>query len=296
MMIYRNIIAPVIRREISRLLRKYSYVHVDEFTKPYIIRKHIEGVDFLFSITDSHARLWYDLYSTDPTWLEMRFIRDNLVRQGDVIIECGSHHGCTTILLSDWVGPKGLVYAYEPGRINYATLQENIALNRITNVRPINAVVGPDDASVDFEEHLNESMGSKVTTHNVNEFHRVGTQRYEIEQVSLDRHSTEQIALIKIDTQGYVYQPLEGAKRIIQDQKPNLSIEIDSRAEIERYGNNFQKIFEIIAQDEYTFFAQFEAAEQPLQMELEEVLREWEKRNKFSKDIHLFAKNTRILR
>jgi hypothetical protein len=102
----------------DKYLRKRSYFHVEEYTRPYIIRKSVEGVDFLFEIRDSHAKLWYDLYCTDPVWIEMGFIRDNLVHPGAVVIECGSHHGCTTIMLSHWVGPGGVVYAFEPGRRN----------------------------------------------------------------------------------------------------------------------------------------------------------------------------------
>ena len=76
----------LLRKEIVSQLKKHSYVHVEEFTRPYIIQKNIEGVDFLFFIRDLHAKLWYDLYATDPVWIEMRFIRDNLVRSGDIVI------------------------------------------------------------------------------------------------------------------------------------------------------------------------------------------------------------------
>src|SRR5256885_6687668 len=55
----------------SDLIRKRSFVHTDEFTRPYIIEKKVVGEEFLFHITDQHARLYYDLYS-EPNWLEMR--------------------------------------------------------------------------------------------------------------------------------------------------------------------------------------------------------------------------------
>ncbi len=265
----------LLRQGIVRLLKKFSYVHIEEFTKPYIIQKHIEGVDFLFSIRDSHAKLWYDLYCTDPVWMEMRFIRDNLVCPGDVVIECGSHHGCTAILLANWIGPEGIIHAYEPGKSNYEILKENIVLNNILNINPINEAVGNDNSFVTFIEFANSSMGSKVECEGY-KYNKKQAVSYEIKQVSLDKYASMRPALIKIDTQGYVYQPLVGAKKLIEEQKPNLALEIDARVEINRYGNNFETIFEIINHHEYTFFIQFES-EEPEQIEFSKILIEWEK-------------------
>ncbi|MDX1372655.1 MAG: hypothetical protein R3321_09295, partial [Nitrososphaeraceae archaeon] len=64
------------RDKVAELLRKNSYIHIEEFTRPYIIKKQTEGVGFLFWIRDNNAKLWYDIYSTDPVWREMGFIRD----------------------------------------------------------------------------------------------------------------------------------------------------------------------------------------------------------------------------
>ena len=77
------------------------------------------------------------------------------------------------------------------------------------------------------------------------------------------------------------------------EQKPNLALEIDGKKAIERYGNNFEKIFKIIWQNEYTYFVQFEADEEPEQIEFSKILTEWEKRNSFNKDIHLYARNSK---
>ena len=281
----------IVRRIVADQLKKHSYIHIDEFTRPYIIQKNTEGVDFLFSIGDHHARLYYDLYCTDPVWIEMRFIRDNLVHPGDVVIECGSHHGCTTILLANWVGPEGSVYAYEPGRHNFEILKENMSLNNISNVHAINAAVGSGTSVVNFTEFENNSMGSKVvpneTGHNLKR-----AMTYEIDQVSLDTYKSVRPSLIKIDTQGYIYQPLLGLKRIIAEQKPNLALEIDGKKEIEQYGNNFEAIFEIIEQNEYSYFVQFEEDREPEQIEFSKILTEWDIRNNFNKEIHLYAKNS----
>lgn len=283
-------IRAVVRRAIAGLLSKCGYVRKEKYLRPYIIQKSTEGVDFLFHIKDQHARLWYDLYCTDPVWLEMRFIKDNLITPGGIAIECGSHHGATAIMLSHWVGPKGKVYAYEPGKVNFGVLVDNIKLNAIQNIFPIHAAVGAQDGFVGFDEYPDESMGSRVHTHGA----LVSSiQTYTVKQVSLDSHAPEKPTLIKIDTQGYVYQPLLGLKNIIRDQRPNLALEIDGIKAISKYGENFYKIFELIEHEDYEHFVAFNPREYPKQISLNSIVGQWKALNGLSGDIHLFAKNRR---
>ena len=269
-------------------MRRLGYVRRDAYERPYIIQKSTEGVDFLFHIRDQHSRLWYDLYSTDPVWLEMRFIRDQLLKPGDIAIECGSHHGATTILLAHWAGPRGKVYAYEPGRMNFGVLVDNLRLNAIRNVVPVQAAAGDRDGVVVFDEYPEASMASKV---HARDAARSSAQSREVRQVSLDAHAAERPALIKIDTQGYVYQPLLGAKNLIREQRPHLALEIDGIQAIREYGDNFHKIFELIEHADYDYFVAFSDAEVPGQIALGEVVSKWKSLNGLTGSIHLFARN-----
>ena len=82
-------------------------------------------------------------------------------------------------------------------------------------------------------------------------------------------------------------------EKLIAEQKPNLALEIDGKPVINQYGDHFEKIFEIIRQDDYTFFIQFQETEEPEQIEFSGIVREWEKRNALSSPIHLYVKNSR---
>jgi FkbM family methyltransferase len=276
------------RRALAACMGRLGYVRRDAYERPYIIQKSTEGVDFLFHIRDQHSRLWYDLYSTDPVWLEMRFIRDQLLKHGDIAIECGSHHGATTIPLSRWVGPSGKVYAYEPGGANYGVLLENLELNGIRNVVAVQAAVGDAEGVVEFEEFPGASMASRV---HAAAMPRASVPTARVRQASLEAHAAERPALIKIDTQGYVYQPLLGAKNLIRDQRPHLALEIDGIEAIREYGDNFHKIFELIEHADYDYFVAFSDAEYPARIALDEVLPRWKSLNDLSGSIHLFARN-----
>lgn len=267
---------------------KLGYVRRDDYERPYIIQKSTEGVDFLFHVRDQHSRLWYDLYCTDPVWLEMRFIRDHLLAPGDVAIECGSHHGATTILLASWVGEAGKVYAYEPGAANFRVLNENLTLNGIRNVVAVQAAVGDAEGEVAFEEYASASMASKV---HAAAMASVATRK--VRQVALDAHGAERPALIKLDTQGYVYQPLLGARNLIGEQRPHLALEIDGIETVREYGDNFHRIFELIDHPDYDYFVAFAESESPQPIPLHEVVARWKTMNGLSGNIHLFAKNRR---
>ena len=66
-----------------------------------------------------------------------------------------------------------------------------------------------------------------------------------VAQVALDVHEAEKPSLIKIDTQGYIYQPLLGLKSIIDTRRPKpCSRNLTQKAKLIVYGENFERIFE----------------------------------------------------
>jgi FkbM family methyltransferase len=59
---------------------------------------------------------------------------ERIVRDGDTVIDGGANIGFFTIYLAQLVGPKGKVYAIEPGQNNLWKLEENVRLNKLKNV------------------------------------------------------------------------------------------------------------------------------------------------------------------
>ncbi len=92
----KQFVKKAIPKRVLAILRKFKRYTKQKSFKPYIKKKNIEGLFFDFWIGDKYGRDWYDLQCTDPKWAEMKFIKDHLVSPGDVILEAGAHHGCTT--------------------------------------------------------------------------------------------------------------------------------------------------------------------------------------------------------
>src|SRR5215472_429807 len=60
-----------------------------------------------------------------------------IVRPGDTVIDGGANIGFFSIYLSMLVGPKGKVFAIEPGQNNLWKLEENIRLNKLKNIEVV---------------------------------------------------------------------------------------------------------------------------------------------------------------
>jgi hypothetical protein len=75
----------------------------------------------------------------------------NHVKPGMTVLDIGAHGGFYALLLSKLVGPTGQMIAFEPLPANYRFLEENIALNRVTNVQIRREAVGKRSGEMDFE-------------------------------------------------------------------------------------------------------------------------------------------------
>jgi FkbM family methyltransferase len=101
------------------------------------------------------------------------------------------------------VGPNGKVFAMEPHPGIFTTLQHNISINRAVNICAKNVAVGASTGTVRFSDDRNDS-GNHVTTE--------GPLTVPVE--TLDRLMADcasQIAMLKIDVEGYEKFVLDGA-------------------------------------------------------------------------------------
>jgi FkbM family methyltransferase len=233
--------------------------------KPYLKRKNVEGVVFDFWICDRAARNWYDLQCSDPVWIEMRFIRDHLIEQGDVVLECGGHHGCTAIVLSNWVGSAGRVVTFEPLPQNCDVIAKNIQQNGLRNVELERKAVGAEPGKISISDASNSSV-------------TLPGQGVEVELTCLDEYEHLNPTFLKIDVEGYEMQVLQGSKKILST-RPKLAIEIHP-AQLSQYGASVEDIFRLIDIENYRVWIQRDAGREP---------EEYDLRTPIEKRVHLFG-------
>lgn len=231
----------------------YPYRHGGRFFKPYVIQKDMEGVHFDFLIGDRTGRNWYDrVCINNPIWREMAFVRDTMIEKGDVIFECGGHHGCSAILLSNWVGPEGKIVTFEPVPSNFEILEMNVRLNRLGNVTPKMEAVGEKAGSITFDEASSGiSANGKGRTVSV---------------TCLDDYSYLQPTFLKIDVEGFELQVLQGAKAILATC-PKLEIEVHAEL-LQQYGAKVEDLFHLIDMGNYKAWVQWKDDQHPEEYEL----------------------------
>jgi FkbM family methyltransferase len=224
------------------LVRKIRFANWNKNFTPHYIKKDIYGVNFDFLIGDVVGKEWY----TRMTYLEeMTFMHENMVVPGDIILECGAHHGFTTILLANWAGEMGQVVAFEVSPSSVRILQENILHNGLqarVHVEP--KAVGPrNDGFLNFSD---ESAP----------FALVGQQvsAVRVPMVCLDSYKHLKPTLIKIDIEGYEIDALEGARQILES-RPKLAIEVHVDM-LPRYGHIADELFKYVNPQVYDLWLQ----------------------------------------
>jgi len=251
-------------KSVKEALRKALHLVPRRPFTPYLKKKTVEGVDFDFWIGDRDGRDWYDLHCTDPVWIELRFIRDHLVKAGDVILECGGHHGCTAIILSKWVGDGGRVVTFEPSPSNGDIIGRNIQQNKLTNVSLERKAVGAMTGTV----RMNEASNSSVL---------LSGPGADVELIHLDQYEYLNPTLLKIDVEGFELKVLEGAKKILSTH-PKMAIEIHAD-QLSYYGASVESLFKLIEMERYDVWIQWEDIQEP---------EKYDMKTPINKRVHLF--------
>jgi FkbM family methyltransferase len=239
--------------------RAKNFVNSLTFT-PVVTEREVAGEKYLFYIGSVTGKTWYS--SKTDLSIEMSFIKREMIKPGDVVIECGAHHGAQTILLSRWVGSKGKVIVIEPIPENIAILQRNVKLNGLTNVIVVEKAAGSSCGYLSMTRNSNGAVSSRKNQRNI----------IRVESITLDKLADELMispTFIKIDVEGYEYQILEGCKSILSAM-PSVFLEVHTLT-LPRYGRVFQDLWELIDHKLYDIFIQADDLEEPVRYSPEVV-------------------------
>jgi FkbM family methyltransferase len=147
-----------------------------------------------------------------------------ILAPGSRFVDLGANIGYYTVLASLATGPRGKVYAFEPDPGNFELLERNIALNRVTNVTAVNAAASSHggtarlflsaDNQGDHRLYDNESRPDSVPVNTV-----------ALDDWFLDRD--RRIDVIKMDTQGFEVQILDGMRGLLEENCRHLHMIVE---------------------------------------------------------------------
>ena len=151
-----------------------------------------------------------------------RLLFERLIKNDDIVFDIGAHTGFYTLLASALCGPGGAVVAFEPVPRNLGFLKSHIRINRLTNVRVIEAAVSDTDDNALFSDggntsvgHLSESGNLSVRTVKIDSLVASG-------EIPVPTH-------MKIDVEGGEYRVLVGSKSVLAQHHPTIFLATHGR-------------------------------------------------------------------
>jgi FkbM family methyltransferase len=151
------------------------------------------------------------------------------LRPGGVFYDIGANVGFMTVIGARLVGPKGLVYAFEPVPENAAYVRLNTRLNHFENVRVIEKAVAGFSGKTDLR--LAEySGGASLATASPPPDSRgtISVNTTSVDDMVFSREAPPPSA-VKIDVEGAEIDVLTGMLRTLREIRPTVVFEIDDQ-------------------------------------------------------------------
>lgn len=161
------------------------------------------------------------------SWSEVDMFQQ-IIKPGQTVIDAGANIGCHTVVMSQLVGPTGLVIAFEPQRIAFQTLCANVALNNCVNVSANQMAIGAKQGLIKvplFDPYQRRNFGGAPMSG--------VTEGEDCVIVPLDAGDHRALHFIKADVEGMEGEFLEGAKKTIAKHRPAIYMEADGAQKVQ---------------------------------------------------------------
>ena len=148
---------------------------------------------------------------------EREFLQNYPLGSGD-LIDIGANLGLVTAILAKRF-PERQVHAFEPNPSTFQSLQANIALNGLTNVKAQQCAVGKHNGEVSFmADPIHRATCSMATSE--------AQDTVSVPCTALDsyikKQSINKIAFLKVDVEGYETLVFQGAEEMLKRQQVQL--------------------------------------------------------------------------
>lgn len=187
----------VICKEIIRVLLRIFPIKINQYWL-YLSPRNVELVVSIFKGT----------YEKESTAFFLR-----IIRPGWTIVDVGAYIGYYSIHFSKLTGSKGKIIAIEPDAHNLSILRKNLQLHKIENVEIERVALGDRRRMAKIYIDGPHTTLIKKNIKFIKEIKK-------IQMDTLDNLLINQkVDLIKVDAQGYDFEVLQGAKKILQSNQ-----------------------------------------------------------------------------
>jgi FkbM family methyltransferase len=195
----------------------------------------------------------------DQYELEMPFLK-KLVHEGDAVIDIGANMGWYTRILSEIVGPGGLVLSVEPIPYTYGILEYMVKTLNLANVRTLQRAVSDTDADVVMELPENadgetDYYLARIIADNDGASKAPLVRVPAITLPALFSKAGKKIAFVKVDVEGFEFRMLKPWLECIAEAAPIWLIEIWGDPAEE--GGRCRKTFDLLQSIGYDAYCVF---------------------------------------
>ncbi len=180
-----------------------------------------------YSIINTHDSVGRDLFFNgiyEPGTI--RAIEENLL-DGDVMIDAGANIGAISLPVAK--NKNVTIFGFEPAHNIFKILQKNIAANNLANIKVFPLALSNENGEVDFYESDRVHGWSGIVK--IDSFDHYKVQAITLENFTKENH-IDDIAVLKMDVQGWEYYVLRGAEKLINQKKiKNIIFEFEWWAE-----------------------------------------------------------------
>lgn len=213
-----------------------------------------EGLIFKLDLDCAHERMAYLMGQYEE---ETTFFLEELW-QGGTLLDVGANIGLISIPFTARTKEKEhslktFVYAIEALPSNFQALTTNIELNNLGDaIVPINIGLGAQDAEVFIQ--IEGDDPNRTGTANIlpctRDFVKIPLNVRSIDTMIEEGQLPADISLIKIDTDGYDFEVLKGAGRLLSSKRPLVFAEMSETC-LNWHGYGISEVTSYLARSDY---------------------------------------------
>ena len=160
---------------------------------------------------------------------EIHFMLQNL-KEGQSTIDIGAHKGAYTYWMSKYVGKMGHVFAFEPQPILYKNLKSLIKISNITNVdlKMLALSSSKGDAAMVIPGKETSPSATIVGNKLEGSGKKILVKKSTLDDLFFNQNKIP-IDFIKCDAEGHELEVLLGGEKLLQKDKPIITLECEAR-------------------------------------------------------------------
>jgi len=148
-----------------------------------------------------------------------------LVQKNIVVLDVGANIGYTALRMASITGTNGTIHAFEPDPYNFEQLTKNTNLNSYLPIKTYNVGLGIKQSKLKLAINTPDNFGgNRIKEDAVENFNWVNIITIDS---FVETNNIGKVNLIKIDVEGFEYNVLKGAEKVLEKHRPILFIELD---------------------------------------------------------------------